>query len=293
MRAFIFLLIGGYLLSSCVSSKKYKETIGNLNQEHATEVAKLGEQLAALRADKEQLTLDLAESRGGNQALLATQDKLQARIDQLQADVENIGSKASNQQQSMNNELSRKTSEINALEQQLSEIKETILRWENAQEAIAKEISIALQPYDSTLYAVDQRGGEVVIVMNENMVFRPGSTSRFEQEGIDALQAVSAILAKYPSLNIQVVGHTDNRNVARKSLDNWDYCLLRAGNVAKLLIDEFDVGANRILPAGKSEFAPRTSNETSEGRAANRRIELVLSGGSSDLAREIKREIDQ
>lgn len=293
MRAFIFLLIGGYLLSSCVSSKKYKETVGNLNQEHATEVAKLGEQLAALRADKEQLTLDLAESRGGNQALLATQDKLQARIDQLQADVENIGSKASNQQQSMNNELSRKTSEINALEQQLSEIKETILRWENAQEAIAKEISIALQPYDSTLYAVDQRGGEVVIVMNENMVFRPGSTSRFEQEGIDALQAVSAILAKYPSLNIQVVGHTDNRNVARKSLDNWDYCLLRAGNVAKLLIDEFDVGANRILPAGKSEFAPRTSNETSEGRAANRRIELVLSGGSSDLAREIKREIDQ
>lgn len=293
MRAFIFLLIGGYLLSSCVSSKKYKETVGNLNQEHATEVAKLGEQLAALQADKEQLTLDLAESRGGNQALLATQDKLQARIDQLQADVENIGSKASNQQQSMNNELSRKTSEINALEQQLSEIKETILRWENAQEAIAKEISIALQPYDSTLYAVDQRGGEVVIVMNENMVFRPGSTSRFEQEGIDALQAVSAILAKYPSLNIQVVGHTDNRNVARKSLDNWDYCLLRAGNVAKLLIDEFDVGANRILPAGKSEFAPRTSNETSEGRAANRRIELVLSGGSSDLAREIKREIDQ
>ena len=293
MRAFIFLLIGGYLLSSCVSSKKYKETVGNLNQEHATEVAILGEQLAALRADKEQLTLDLAESRGGNQALLATQDKLQARIDQLQADVENIGSKASNQQQSMNNELSRKTSEINALEQQLSEIKETILRWENAQEAIAKEISIALQPYDSTLYAVDQRGGEVVIVMNENMVFRPGSTSRFEQEGIDALQAVSAILAKYPSLNIQVVGHTDNRNVARKSLDNWDYCLLRAGNVAKLLIDEFDVGANRILPAGKSEFAPRTSNETSEGRAANRRIELVLSGGSSDLAREIKREIDQ
>lgn len=293
MRVFIFLLIGGFLLNSCVSSKKYKETVASLEQQHETDVTKLTEQLTALQAEKNQLTLDLAESRGGNQALLATQDKLQERIDQLQSEVENIGSKASNQQQSMNNELSRRSSEIKVLEQQLAEIKGTIEQWENALKAVAEEISIALQPYDSTQYVVDQRGGEVVVVMNENMVFRPGSTSRFEQEGIDALQAVSAILGKYPSLYIQVVGHTDNRDVARKSLDNWDYCLLRAGNVAKLLIDDFDLGANRILPAGKSEFAPRTSNETSEGRSANRRIELVLSGGSGDLAREVKRKIDK
>ncbi|PHN00998.1 OmpA family protein [Flavilitoribacter nigricans] len=293
MRTLIFLFVGGLVLSSCVSSKKFKETVGNLNAEHQAKVSELETQLTNLRAEKDKLTMDLAESRGGNQALLATQDKLQERIDRLQAEVENIGSKASNQEQSLNSEISRKSNEISALEQRLAEVKGTINRWENAQEAIAREISIALQTFDSTLYAVDQRGGEVVVVMNENMVFRPGSTSRFEQQGIDALQAVSAILSKYPSLYIQVVGHTDNRDVARKSLDNWDYCLLRAGNVAKLLIDEFDVGANRILPAGKGEFAPRTSNETSEGRAANRRIELVLTGSGNDLAREIKREIDK
>lgn len=293
MRALIFLLVAGFFLCSCVSSKKHKETVSGLEQQHREQVNKLEEQLAALRADKEQLTLDLAQSRGGNQALLATQDKLQERIDRLQAEIENIGSKASSQEQSLNNELSRRSSEISALEQRLDEIKGTIERWENAQEAVAREISIALQPFDSTLYAVDQQGGEVVVALNESMVFRPGSTSRFEQQGIDALQAVSAILAKYPSLYIQVVGHTDNRDVARKSLDNWDYCLLRAGNVVKLLIDEFDLGANRLLPAGKGEFAPRTSNETSEGRATNRRIELVLSGSSKDLARDIMRKIGE
>lgn len=293
MRALIFLLIAGFFLSSCVSSKKYKETVSNLEQQHGEQVSKLEDQLAALRAERDQLTIDLAESRGGNQALLATQDKLQERIDLLQAEIENIGSKASNQEQSLNNELSKRAGEIRSLEQRLDEVKGTIERWENAQAAVAQEISIALQPFDSTLYAVEQQGGEVVVVLNESMMFRPGSTSRFEQQGIDALQAVSAILSKYPSLYIQVVGHTDNRDVARKSLDNWDYCLLRAGNVAKLLIDEFDVGANRILPAGKGEFAPRTSNETSEGRSANRRIELVLSGSSKDLARDIMRKIGE
>lgn len=293
MRALIFVIISGFVLGSCVSSKKHKETVSNLEQQRTTEVNQLEERLAALQAEKDKLTLDLAESRGGNQALLATQDKLQERIDQLQADVENIGSKASNQQQTLNTELSRKADQISDLEQQLQEVKGTIQRWENAQNAIAQEITIALQPFDSTLCAVDQRGGEVVVILNENLVFRPGSTSRFEQQGIDALQAVSAVINKYPSLYVQVVGHTDNRDVARKSLDNWDYCLLRAGNVAKLLIDEFDLGANRILPAGKSEFAPWVSNETSEGRAANRRIELVLSGSSGDLARDIMRKIDE
>lgn len=287
MRALIIIFIGGFLLSSCVSSKKFKETV----QEHDERVEALENRISTLQSEKEKLTLDLAESRGGNHALLSTQDKLQVRIDELQAEVQNIGSKASNQQQSLNDELSRKLSEIEQLEERISRLNILIDKWENAQKAIAQEIKIALQPYDSTLYAIDRRGGEVVVIFNENMLFRPGSTSRFEQSGIDALHAVSGILAKYPSLYIQIVGHTDNRGVARKSLDNWDYCLLRAGNVAKLLIDDFDLGANRILPAGKGEYAPRTSNETVEGRNENRRIELVLSGSSGDLAREIRREM--
>lgn len=293
MRILIFLAMATFLLNSCVSSKKYKETVQNLQQEHETQLNDLQGQLMKLRTEKETLTLNLAKSEGGNSALLATQDKLQERIDQLQAEIENIGSKASNQQQSLNNELSRRNDEIQTLEGRMENIRNTMQRWENAQQAVAREINIALQNFDSTLYDVEQRGGEVVVVFNENMLFRTGSTSRFEQSGIDALQAVSAILAKYPSLYVQVVGHTDNRDVARKSLDNWDYALLRAGNVVKLLIDEFDLGANRLLPAGKGEYAPRTSNETSEGRALNRRIELILSGSGSDLAREIRREMDK
>jgi len=293
MRTLFVLLVGSLLLSSCVSSKKYKETVSNLQQEHQARTGELQEQLEKLNAEKETLTYDLARSEGGNAALLATQDKLQDRIDQLQAEIEHIDNKASDQQESLSNELAGRDEAINAFKDRLSKIQGVVDRWENAQSAISKEIQQALQPFDSTLCAVDQRGGEVVVVFNEDLVFYSGSTSRFRQTGIDAFQAVSAIIAKYPSLYITIVGHTDNRDVARKSLDNWDYTLLRAGNVAKLLIDEFDLGANRILPAGKSEFSPRTSNETAEGRSENRRMELILSEGANDLSREIKRELDK
>lgn len=293
MRTLITLIVGACLLSSCISSKKYKETVSSLQQEHEVQLNDINRKLAVLNTTKDSLTLELVKNKGGNEALLATQDKLQARIDRLQAEIENIGSNASNQEQSLNNELAKRTARIGAFENRLTNLREIILRWENAQQAVAQEVRLSLQASDSSMYFVEQRGGEVIVALNEDLLFRTGSTSRFEQKGIDALQAISEILAKYPSLYIQIIGHTDNRDIARKSLDNWDYCLLRAGNVAKLLIDDFDLGANRILPAGKSEFAPRTSNETSEGRAENRRMELILSGGSADLAREIRKELEK
>lgn len=287
MRILILLFIGSCLLSSCVSKKKYDQALQNFQGQQQT----LNTKLMNVGQQRDSLNIELARTKGANEALLITQDKLQNRIDVLQAEVESIGNTASSRQQSLNTELAGKNAEIASLQDQLERISQVINRWENAQAAVAQEVLLALQPFDSTLCAVDQRGSEVVVVLNEDLLFRSGSTSRFEQPGIDALQAVSAILAKYPSLYIQIVGHTDNRAVARKSLDNWDYSLLRAGNVAKLLIDEFDLGANRILPGGKSEYAPRTSNETDDGRAQNRRIELILSGSGADLVRELRRTL--
>ena len=293
MRKFLTLLLASSLLGACVSNKKHQETLSNIRQNHEAELTTLKQQLTTTTAEKDALTLELAKSSGGNEALLATQDKLQSRIDQLQAEIENIGSQASNQEQSLNNELMNRANEVQQLQEQRTNLQGIIAKWENAQAAIAQELLLALQSSDTDQFAIDQQGGEVIVVLNEDLLFRSGSTSRFQQDGLEALEAISNILLKYPSLYIRVVGHTDNRSIARKSLDNWDYSLLRAGNVAKLLIDEYDLGANRILPAAKSEFAPRTSNETSEGRAENRRIELILSGSSSDLAREIKRALDK
>lgn len=288
MRSTLLLPLLSCLLISCVGSKKHQEALASLRQEHERSLAQLNDQLTTERALTSQLTLDLAKSRGANEALLTTQDKLQDRIDQLQAEMDRLGSRATNQ----NSTLQQREEEITRLQQHLAELRQYITRWEQAQQAIAAEISLALQPFEASLYRVEPRAGSLVVTLNESLLFHSGSTSRLEQRGIDALEAISRILAKYPSMYVQVVGHTDNRPVARKSLDNWDYTLLRAGNVVKLLIDEFDIGANRVLPAAKGEYAPRTSNETDAGRAENRRLELILSSRDQDLARELLRKLD-
>lgn len=276
------------LLASCVGSKKHREAITALQQDYESQLAQLNDQFNTERARSSQLSLDLVKCQGANEALLLTQDKLQDRIDQLQAEMDRMGSRATNQ----SSELQQREDEIARLRQHLTDIRQHISRWEQTQQMVAAEISSALQPFEASLYRVETRAGTIVVTFNEKMLFATGSTSRLEQRGIDALKAVSDILTKYPNLYIQIIGHTDNRPVARKSLDNWDYTLLRAGNIAKLLIDDLDVGANRVLPAAKGEYAPRTSNETEAGRAENRRLELVISNREQDLARELLRKLD-
>ena len=99
-------------------------------------------------------------------------------------------------------------------------------------------------------------------------------------------------MINYPALSITVIGHTDNRPVPRNSItSNWDYGALRAGTIVKTLIKEFTLRPNQVMVASKGEYAPRTSNETKEGQAQNRRIELLIEAPQSDLNRDIRRVI--
>ena len=83
-------------------------------------------------------------------------------------------------------------------------------------------------------------------------------------------------MLQYPEFQIRVLAHTDNKPNGRQNLDNWQYSALRTVSVVKHLTEYTDLGANRVIAASKSEYAPLQSNETKEGRASNRRIELVI-----------------
>ena len=88
---------------------------------------------------------------------------------------------------------------------------------------------------------------------------------------------------------IQVIGHTDNQ--PRRNTDNLDYSALRATTVARLFIQDHNLGANRIIAAAKGPFAPKASNETPEGRTENRRIEILVTYRDSDLIRDVQKQL--
>jgi OOP family OmpA-OmpF porin len=86
------------------------------------------------------------------------------------------------------------------------------------------------------------------------------------------LQEIAKLLTTSPKLRIQVVGHTDNQGTPDYNLD---LSRRRAASVVRALISSYGVAAGRLSSFGCGPYAPVASNETEEGRAKNRRVELV------------------
>ena len=131
---------------------------------------------------------------------------------------------------------------------------------------------------------VIQKNGKVYISLEEDLLFASG---KFEVNsgGIIALNKLAAVLANQKDLEILVEGHTDSIPLSGKGLvkDNWDLSVMRATNVVKVLLKNPSLDPLQLTAAGRAEFVPIESNITSDGRGANRRIEMILSPNLDDL----------
>jgi outer membrane protein OmpA-like peptidoglycan-associated protein len=96
--------------------------------------------------------------------------------------------------------------------------------------------------------------------------------SDVKPESDPALKEISKLLSENPKLKLYVVGHTDN--VGDFSY-NMNLSQARADAVVKVLVSKYDVDKNRLTSAGVGPLCPITSNDTEEGEAKNRRVELI------------------
>ena len=84
-------------------------------------------------------------------------------------------------------------------------------------------------------------------------------------------------------MDIRIEGHTDNVPIHNDKYDsNWELSTARATEIIKLFITKFSLAPNRLSASGYSEYYPTASNETAEGRAMNRRVDLVILNSISD-----------
>jgi outer membrane protein OmpA-like peptidoglycan-associated protein len=98
------------------------------------------------------------------------------------------------------------------------------------------------------------------------------ASDRIKEESEPVLKEIAAVMTKYPAWTLTVEGHTDNVGT---TADNQDLSLRRAAAVRKALGDTYSIPANRLVPAGFGESRPKDTNDTLEGRARNRRVELA------------------
>ncbi len=123
------------------------------------------------------------------------------------------------------------------------------------------------------LVAVQEDANKSVVTIRGDGLFEPGSAT-ISDDYLPLLQRIGEALNALPG-QVQVIGHTDNRPIhSIRFQSNWHLSLERARSVSQLLARYLP--AVRISADGRAETEPIASNDTPEGRARNRRVEITL-----------------
>lgn len=124
--------------------------------------------------------------------------------------------------------------------------------------------------------------GKMVVSLGSDVLF-PSGSAKLSQAGVDAIKEVSLQLASIPGKRYQVEGHTDNVPIATAVFpSNWELASARALSVVRTMIDSGMPG-DRVSAASYGEFQPVHANDSTEGKAANRRIAIVIVPDLSSL----------
>jgi chemotaxis protein MotB len=124
--------------------------------------------------------------------------------------------------------------------------------------------------------------GRMVVALASDVLFAPGSAA-LSKDGKGNIQEVAKLLAGIPDRKFQIEGHTDNVPIHTDAFaSNWELGSARAITVLKTMVDA-GMPQERVSAASFGDSKPAASNDTSEGKAQNRRIEIVVSPDLSSL----------
>ncbi|MEB3101890.1 flagellar motor protein MotB [Ferviditalea candida] len=166
------------------------------------------------------------------------------------------------------------------------EVKDNTLRKEQA-EKLQKEMQ-DLQNLKKKIDAYIDKNGlnsqlqttlnsqQLVLKISDNALF-PSGSANVKPEAQKLASNISVLLEQYPQYEVIVSGHTDNRPIHTAEFEsNWDLSTARALNFMKILIQDNNLDKKRFSAVGYGEFRPVESNDTEEGRAKNRRVEVSI-----------------
>ncbi|NJC24745.1 OmpA/MotB family protein [Neolewinella antarctica] len=158
----------------------------------------------------------------------------------------------------------------------ITELNRSIARKDSLNMSLVMNLKRSLDNINDDDVQVEVRGGKVHVSISDNLLFASGS-ARVNSEATRVLEKVGLVLNDHRDLDIIVEGHTDNVPVRASGIaDNWDLSTQRATAVVRQLVDQFQVDPSRLSAAGRAEFEPRGDNATPQGRARNRRTEIVI-----------------
>jgi chemotaxis protein MotB len=253
-----------FLQSSCVSKKKYRYSQSRVSDLQA-DSTRLDGRVASLMADKENLQQQLVENQERAKELAQTLEGREKEIKQKELLLDR-----------QNNLLYEKA-------QQLTELQDKINQQNQIVEKLRNTIANALVNFRDDELTVHVKEGKVYLSLSENLLFKSGSAT-IDQKGKEALGKLSGVLNNNPDIEILIEGHTDSIPISSTVYrDNWDLSVARATSIVRVLANDYQVDGKRLTASGRADNEPVDTNTTKEGRAKNRRTEIILSPKLEEL----------
>lgn len=186
-------------------------------------------------------------------------------------------------------EIDKNSEKIDKLEDdtsQLDIVEQEIIEKEAEIESLKRSISDALQPYEGNDITIKNVKGKIFITLDNDILFKSGSWI-INAKGEETIKALSKVLGENSDLKIEVEGHTDDKAFKDNKMSNWDLSTKRASAVVKMFGQNENIDPKNLTAAGRGEFNPIADNKTEEGRASNRRIEIIISPNLDEFSRII------
>ncbi len=294
------------LMTSCVSKKVYNELeskYANLKKENR----KLSDENDATAKAKNQLDLD-------KNALQAQYDKLAAEKTKLQADYAAADKNLKTLQASYNalevnsdealqsnlkknrellakleakeKALAAEQARLDASSKRLNELESMMAAKDAAMTKLKETLSKALNSFEGKGLTVQQKDGKVYVSMENKLLFNSGSWA-VGAEGRRAVVEVGKVLGVNPDISVLIEGHTDDDAYAGSGpiADNWDLSTKRATAIVAILSENKSINRQSLTAAGRSQYAPLAANTSADGKAKNRRIEIILTPKLDEISR--------
>lgn len=301
----IFLLGASVLmLSSCVTSKQFKDLEGRFNDcntrvdslstlstnlegqlaDAKTDIANLNrniDQLVKDTADLGQkmryLTVKNEELDDLNKSLENNYKKLQRGNQEEIAKTLAAYREAQASLQDREDLLKKMQNDLDIKSKRLQDLEDALAKKDRDVNALKDQVMEALKGFTGSGLTVEMKNGKVYISISEKLLFASGSTV-VDPKGVEALKTLAKVLEENQDINITIEGHTDNVPLRSSAVmkDNWDLSVLRANAVLRIILANAKMDQSRLTAAGRGEFLPIAPNDTPENKAKNRRTEIIL-----------------
>ncbi len=253
----VLLLAGCLFLGSCVSNSKF-----NASQQA----------LQSVRNDSAQLANKVS-------TLENSVAQLKSQITSLNSQVSDLSFKAGQ----YSTDAANKSSQLAAQQEKLIQLQALMDQQKKAIENIRKKMTDALVGFTSKELTVSIKNGKVYVSLQESLLFPSGSAT-VNPKGVQALGKLAAVLNINPDINVEIDGHTDSIPIRSNIYpDNWALSTARAVSIVRVLTKDYQVDPVRLVASGQSQYDPVDTNSTPEGRAQNRRTDIILSPKLDEL----------